>query len=208
MAKFETAKTVNVGFYNKLDNIDTECCNSTYAFLKDLPVSNESTAYNYLHGSCIEFAAILSDVCGYSIECVRYGDGDDVDEGRLIHAYCTADMNGKKVYIDVRGITSSLELFFKEFSPEVIYCNTEKGVLWDYYDAPALIETWSSKTDLCDGDYEDFEDEEIKSFICKNLSYYDIKTVFQKEPLSCQISLAESKKIKQDDSAVVPSKVI
>ena len=73
-----------------------------------------------MHGYCADFAAILSDVCGYSIECVRHID-EDGEEGRLIHAYCIAKIFNEKAYIDIRGITTDPQLFFQEFKNEVSY---------------------------------------------------------------------------------------
>ena len=84
-------------------------------------------AYNLLRSYAPDFAIALHDFLGYNIEVVNALDG------RLIHAYCVSEYAGKKVYIDVRGITTNPELFYEEFeyaTPEhALYY--KDGVLYD-----------------------------------------------------------------------------
>lgn len=165
------------GFYEELDEIREEDEEACFAFLENEQVSEEVYAYQYLHGDCPDFAAMLNEVYGYSIECVRYPDEDNVS-GKLIHAYCVANFNGEKAYVDVRGMTTDPVLFFEEFENELtyfpkdgmMYCTNDKG-----YEVPVKLEIWENKDMLFDGDYEGWTDEKIKRFILDYADYYDVE---------------------------------
>lgn len=168
---------MKVGFYNELDELRQEDALANFGFLENVDVTKDFTAFNFLHGLCDEFAAMLSDVFGYEIECVRNG------EGRLIHAYCTAYIGEEKAYIDVRGITTDKSLFFEEFDNEltyfpqedVFYVMDEEG-----FEITTEPEVWNCKDELFDGDYEGWSDENIKTFIVMNSGYYN-ETALQRE---------------------------
>ena len=158
------------GFYTELDEIRKDDGAANFGFLENLRVTSESSAFNFLHGSCDEFAAMLSDVLGYEIECVRNADH------RLIHAYCTTYIGNKKAYIDIRGITTDPELFFSEFKNELFYYSPTGSILVeneDGYEIEAERETWNNKSELFDGEYEHWDDPEIEAFIKDYTDYYD-----------------------------------
>lgn len=163
-------KNVSNGFYVELDELQKKDQDANFGFLGNTDVTSESNAYNFLHGCCDEFAAMLSYLYGYNIEAVRNG------VGRLIHAYCISEVNGEKAYIDIRGITTDAALFFDEFKNELyfspdgdIYVEDEDG-----YDVVAGREIWPNNDELFDGDYEGWVDNEIVTFIKVNSRYYDL----------------------------------
>lgn len=158
------------GFYADLAELQQANANATFGFLKDTRVTSESSAYNFLHGSCADFAAILSDVFGYEIECVRNADH------RLIHAYCVSHIGDEKAYIDIRGITTDPERFFSEFENELTYYSPTGEILVEDEDGFELngeLEIWSNKEAGFDGEFEGWDDPEIESFIRSHADYYD-----------------------------------
>ena len=169
------------GFYKELDELkEKEKC-AGFGFLKNLDIGDE-TAYRYLHGDCADFAAMLNEVYGYPIECVRHPDDDNV-RGKLIHAYCVADFNGEKAYIDVRGITTDPKRFWEEFENELTYFPKDGSIYTvddEGYEVSAELEIWENKDVLFDGDYEGWTDEEIKKFIFDYGDYYDIEKTIEK----------------------------
>lgn len=167
------------GFYNELDELKNEDNDADFGFLENLVVSEEDNAFNFLHGDCGLFAAMLSDIYGYEIECIRETQDDDFP-GKLIHAYCVANINNEKAYIDVRGVTTDAELFYEEFENHMTYFKEKNSFLFvDYegYEKEALVEHWKSKDELFDGDLEDWSDEDIKRFIFDYRDYYDVSKV-------------------------------
>lgn len=158
------------GFYSELDELRRDDVSASFGFLENLRVTSESSAFNFLHGCCDEFAAMLSDVFGYEIECVRNADG------RLIHAYCISNIGPEKVYIDIRGITTDPELFFSEFKNELYYYSPTGSVLVEDEDGreiDAERNVWVSKNELFEGEYEGWDDPEVMSFIKDYADYYD-----------------------------------
>lgn len=162
--------TLKNGFYEELEELQKDWPGSDFGFLENTDVTKESNAYNFLHGCCDEFAAMLSEMYGYGIECVRNA------EGRLIHAYCVTEVDGKKAYIDARGTTTDPVLFFEEFENELTYFPEDGAITVlndDLYEFPAEIETWKNKDEFFDGEYEGWSDEDIKSFIREQGEYYN-----------------------------------
>lgn len=158
------------GFYDELNNLQKDETEADFGFLENVDVTSENDAYDYLHGCCEEFAAILSDIYGYEIECVRNANN------RLIHAYCIGYIGDEKAYIDIRGITTDKTLFFEEFDNEMYYYAEQDVYLVEDdegYELEAPVESWPSKNELFDGDYEDWDDGDIRKFISDNASYYD-----------------------------------
>lgn len=170
------------GFYEELDELRKEDEEACFGFLENEQVTDGVYAYQFLHGDCPDFAAMLNGVYGYPIECVRYPDEDNVG-GKLIHAYCVANFNGEKAYIDVRGMTTDPVLFYEEFENELtyfpkdgtMYCTDDEG-----YEVPVKLEIWENKDVLFDGDYEGWTDEEIKRFILDYADYYDVERTIEK----------------------------
>lgn len=175
---------MKIGFYEELDLLRAEYPDADFGFLENVMVADNRNAMNFLHGFCDEFAASLSDIFGYEIECIRHFDEDDV-VGKLIHVYCVAEIHGETAYIDVRGITTDPELFFEEFENEVTYY-AHDDELWDL-DGPAVVERWPCKDELFAGDYEGWSDESICQFILSNAGYYNVAALERKESLDSKI---------------------
>lgn len=158
------------GFYKRFTELSGSDIKASFGFLADIRATSESSAYNFLHGSCADFAAMLSEVFGYEIECVRNADE------RLIHAYCISYIGDEKAYIDVRGITTDPELFFSEFENELTYFSPTGEILVEDEDGiemEASKEVWSNKDQGFEGEFEAWDDPEIKAFIKDHVSYYD-----------------------------------
>lgn len=172
------------GFYNELDELRREDPEATFGFLENVDVNGDLNAFNFLHGFCPDFAAMLSDLYGYKIVAVRHYDEDNVT-GKLIHAYCVADFQSEQVFIDIRGITNDPVLFFEEFENEVTYY-PDDNELWDL-EGMATVEIWSNKDSLFDGDYEGWSDYKIRDFIMANAGYYSpaaIQTLLESGKMS------------------------
>lgn len=158
------------GFYQEREELRRDDEAATFGFLDNMQVTNESSAYNFLHGCCDEFAATLSDMFGYEIECFRNADG------RLIHAFCVSYIGDEKAYIDVRGITTDPVLFFEEFKREAYYYPPTGSILVEDEDGrevEATVETWASKNELFEGDFEGWSDPQIQVFVKDYRDYYD-----------------------------------
>lgn len=158
------------GFYEELNELQKDYPESDFGFLENTDVTSESNAHNFLHGCCDEFAAMLSEMYGYEIECVRNA------EGRLVHAYCITEIGGEKAYIDVRGTTTNPVLFFEEFENEITYYPEDGTIMTlndDSYEVEAKTETWKDKDSFFDGEYEGWSDEDIKQFIREQGIYYN-----------------------------------
>lgn len=76
--------------------------------------------YMYIHGYCDSFACALNEIYGYDIFAVI-----DSETKKLIHAYCGAVVDGKSCFVDVRGVTDDIDLFFREFEDEFDVCQDE-----------------------------------------------------------------------------------
>jgi len=80
-------------------------------------------AYQYLHGCCDDFALGLNNLFGYKIILwteISTESGHTV----LIHAFNVFKFRGKDYYVDIRGITDSINDIISEF---------------DYYEEPSFI---------------------------------------------------------------------
>lgn len=108
------------GFYLELEEIrkEDDCEDIIFEFMEmsSYPdedpnsIHKEISAYDFLHGFCIEFATLLHETFGYEIECIRD------NENNLVHAYCIIrNENNHNIYIDVRGYTDEYDLFMEEF---------------------------------------------------------------------------------------------
>lgn len=166
------------GFYNELDELKAEDNESDFGFLENVTVSEDDNAFNFLHGDCGLFAAMLSDIYGYEIECIR--ETRDDEPGKLIHAYCVAKINNEKAYIDVRGITTDVEIFYEEFENQMTYFKESNSFLFvDYegYEKEPFVEHFKCKDEMFGGDLEDWTDDDIKKFIYDYRDYYDVSKV-------------------------------
>lgn len=182
------------GFYAELNELRKEDSHASFGFLENIEVTSELNAHKFLHGFCDEFAAMLSDVFGYEIECVRNANH------RLIHAYCVSYIGDEKAYIDVRGITTDKVLFFEEFENELTYYAPEDVFLViddDGYELEAKDEIWPGKKELFDGDLEDWDDTDIKKFIIDFKEYYDVGRLLNKQ---LDNRIAEAAKLKNAKS--------
>ncbi len=187
------------GFYDELDELRKEDSDACFRFLENIVVSADQNAFDYLHGLCPDFAAMLSDIYGYAIETVRHWEEEGC-YGRLVHAYCVTEIQGETAYVDVRGITTDPVLFFEEFENEITY-DPRDDELWDL-EGPATVEWWENKDALFDGDFEGWTDEYIKAFILMNANCYDVAKLDRKKPLDMTIEQASSQSIKAIDSVV------
>ena len=176
-----------IGFYEELGEIQKDDSFADFGFLENVQVTPDLNAFDFLHGYCADFAAVLSDVYGYSIECIRHID-EDGEDGRLIHAYCIDELNGETAYIDIRGITTIPEVFFRDFENEVTY-DPQSNELWDL-EGLVSVECWPTKNDLFDGDYEGYINEDIEGFIFSYDEYFNVSKFQKKLSLDHQIRKA------------------
>jgi hypothetical protein len=70
-----------------------------YVYNKEVKYIREMNYY--LHGYCDEFAYALANKFGYNIVLFCASDGDKFKN--IVHAFCVKEVNGKNVYIDIRG---------------------------------------------------------------------------------------------------------
>ena len=108
-------------------------------------------AHAFLHGICGIFALALHDIFGYALDwCVEddfeYAD-DPVPMDYLVHVFCFDEE--RAAFIDVRGITTSMEAFFEEFEDFF----TPPGIYVGDLDAEMLKQTMVS--DMGNKTYED-----------------------------------------------------
>lgn len=158
------------GFYKELDEIREDDPEATFGFLEVVCNMGRFQAFDFLHGYCLDFALMLSDELGYKIEDIRS------PEGFLIHAYCVAEAEGEKLYIDVRGVTNDPELFFGEFEDEVdfadgeFWCQEDQARIEVFDDSEAYLKAYPEKElflDYAKGvmewnrDYYDVTDDEV-----------------------------------------------
>lgn len=206
------------GFYRQLelmrDEVDEDMCFTE--LFENILVGHGNNLDNYLHGRCDEFAAGLSDVFGYKLECLM--DSDNC----LIHAYCVAESGAEKFYIDARGITTDDELFFDEFadfctySPEEIYDLGGNCSTLYYKDTSEMYGDKNWKLLPAFNDNKD-----VIEFLKKNVEYYDVQLLgkeccrisddvfnrpLEKSPLSKQIQSAEARSAAQRHRQEHPTK--
>lgn len=66
---------------------------------------------DFIHGECDVFAEIFAEQNpDFSTKMITNEDG------RMIHAFCTAEVDGKELYADARGITDNWDEFIREYS--------------------------------------------------------------------------------------------
>lgn len=161
------------GYYLELEEIQKEHSDASYGFLENTEVGDYYSLYDFLHGHCDEFAAALSDYYGYAVEYIL--DSSNV----LVHAYCVTEVGGDRAYIDVRGITTDSELFFKEFED---FCTYDKDNDC-FFDLSGECKVFGHKN-TCemygDEDRVPNQDKDLVEFFKRNNSYYDVK-VFKRE---------------------------
>lgn len=97
-------------------------------------LTSDKSAWDFLHGNCLAFAAVLNKTFGYEIRiawdasfegrteniwetpAICSPDGPESFWEHLVHGYCAAELDGRTVYIDVRGITTERQPFFDAFA--------------------------------------------------------------------------------------------
>lgn len=79
--------------------------------IKDKNEKDCFSAEDFLHGICHVFAYALHCKFGYNILEIRSLSN------LMVHWCCTFDYKGKKVYVDVRGMTSDFNELIDEFQP-------------------------------------------------------------------------------------------
>lgn len=113
----------------------------------------------FLHGLCDVFAAALYNVFKY--QTVKITDG----HGKLIHAFCRAEQNGRPIYIDARGITSSYEDFISPFADFA----EDESLLYHI-----TLSDGRSKKKYAKREYRTFYENAVL-FIRTNKEYYTVK---------------------------------
>lgn len=111
---------------------------------------------------CIVFAAMLNMLYGYRIVCIEDGE-------RLLYAYCIGEENGKKIFVDERGIEEDAKEFFDELDSNVLY---KDGTL--YENGKELSVRICGNPDEAFDRYVfgDWYDGKIKDFIMENECLY------------------------------------
>lgn len=103
---------MRTGYYLTGNSNFLDVENEEYAELPEL-FEGASSPYEYadvfLHGSCQLFALELHNRYGYE------GLNLQVPGNENRHFFCTTNVGGKDVYIDVRGITDNLDDLIDEF---------------------------------------------------------------------------------------------
>ena len=80
-----------------------------YDFLEDVIVNeNKYNLMKYLHGYCDRFALGLANSFGYGIK-MMFGYDYELDRDFLVHTFNFVSIKDKMYYIDVRGVTDSLD---------------------------------------------------------------------------------------------------
>lgn len=113
------------GFYEEMDLLMKDCEDSDWGFLENVGgeyevyannVCNDGierrfriNAYDFLHGSCNEFAYMLNEKYGYPVFEIKD------EKGNLIHSFTRVDTDSQHYFIDVRGITTDYSEFISEF---------------------------------------------------------------------------------------------
>ena len=111
-------------------------------FLRSSPLASSSSlsAYSFLHGYCLDFAAALSIEFGYPLVTVRD------EEENLIHAFCVTESHGLPIFLDIRGATSDSECFFEEFEDFLTF---ENGQLYTLT-ADAMVQRYATLGEYLD----------------------------------------------------------
>ena len=150
------------GFYIKLDELNEEFedYDFDFSFLENEISYKRITPDWFLHGNCDIFACYLHEKYGYEIKAIY-----EYDSNQLIHVYCTAEINNKTVYIDVRGITDDWNEFITEYD--------------DWYSVDCPIETFEIPEY-----YYEAKEENNDIFIAakvieyENSDFYDVKSFY------------------------------
>ena len=80
-----------------------------YGFLENIIIGeNKYDLMKYLHGYCDRFAIGLASFFGYGIK-MMFGYDYELDREFLIHSFGFILIRDKMYYIDVRGVTDSLD---------------------------------------------------------------------------------------------------
>lgn len=106
-------------------------------------------AYDFLQGACNVFAYVLQEVFCYDVFAIKEGE-------KLIHMFCKTEYQGKRVYVDVRGATTSYDEFIRGFEKH----REEK---------PTKQNTKMEKWDKADIERYEF----AKSIIRRFMEYYE-----------------------------------
>lgn len=150
----------HTGFYNKKDITKAlrSIAAGDFEELREIKTDEEcpyTDASNFLCGSCTLFALALHNRFDYVVyEIVRKGNS-------LAHAFCQADYGDKKIYIDVRGITSDFTEFMTGIllPPNEEYCIQKRDTEQDI---------------LCPEKYDDFGYAFAEAVINRNPEFYTL----------------------------------
>ena len=93
------------------------CDNNNFANLEEIDYNGHLTQIDddehvtsagcLLRGSCQAFALKIEEILGYKAFII------EEKERHRFHAFCLAFLNGKKAYIDARGVTTSFDEFME-----------------------------------------------------------------------------------------------
>lgn len=167
-------KNICNGFYKELSELREQGLEeASFGFLENVAVGDYFNLYDFLHGHCDEFAAALSDYYGYFVEYIL--DTSNV----LIHAYCVTEIDGDKVYIDARGITTDSELFFDEFADFCTYDNVS-GKFYDLKGECCVLSHKNTREMFGDENRKPNQDGDLVRFLKLNNSYYDVNLFKEK----------------------------
>ena len=99
------------GFWTELKELREEYPDSEWGFLEnEIQCDGGLTPYDFLHGYCNVFAQMLNEKYGYRIEAAYE------EPSQLVHCWCVSEApDGRKAYIDVRGVTTSFDDLMKDF---------------------------------------------------------------------------------------------
>ena len=104
---------IYTGYYADLENMKSEDSTiDSFEFMQNKLI-NDISAYDFLHGYFDIFAYALQRKFEYPVKVIRNRD-NLLNE--IVHYYCETTLSdGRKAYIDVRGITTDFDLFISEF---------------------------------------------------------------------------------------------
>lgn len=177
------------GFFTKVMALRETDPFADFSFLQDVYSDNKICAYDFLHGHCLSFAVALSRRYGYAIDTVCDKNND------LIHAYCVAEVNNQNYYIDIRGTTTDLSLFFDDFEDEICI---ENGEISQSMQDEGLLEVYHY---TCTADYiarnrfSWAHIDDAGDFIANYIDFYNLSPLFprKKPDLSHIIESAQAK---------------
>lgn len=91
----------------------------------ELPLQDGTTTpvsiASFLNGFCPHLAWRLKKEFGYQLACLK-------EDEELVHVFCVGKKDGHIFFIDVRGITDDIPLFYGPFSVNVQSCFNEEDV--------------------------------------------------------------------------------